>query len=84
MSKYRIKVHVELEECDESENHEITQNSDGSFSTVITEKDAISIDMCEKSVLQTAYPTIRKAVSNHFSQISKKMPKQKLEKGRKS
>jgi len=53
MSKYRIKVHVELEECDESENHEITQNSDGSFSTVITEKDAISIDMCEKSVLQT-------------------------------
>ncbi|WP_319577356.1 hypothetical protein [uncultured Desulfobacter sp.] len=75
MSKYRIKVHVELEECDESENHEITQNSDGSFSTVITEKDAISIDMCEKSVLQTAYPTIRKAVSNHFSQISKKKPK---------
>jgi hypothetical protein len=46
MSKYRIKVHVELEECDESENHEITQNSDGSFSTVISEKNATSIDMC--------------------------------------
>ena len=75
MLKYKIKIHVELEECDENENHEIIQNSDGSFSTVISEQDAISIDMCEKSVLQTAYPTIRKAVSNHFSQVSKKKPK---------
>ncbi|MGE4415581.1 MAG: hypothetical protein AB7D08_09715 [Bacteroidales bacterium] len=75
MSKYKIKVHVELEECDESENHEITQNSDRSFSMVISEQNAISIDMCEKYVLQTAYPTIRKAVSDHLSQVSKKKPK---------
>jgi len=39
---------------------------------VISEQDAISIDMCERSVLQIAYPTIREAVSNHLSQISKK------------
>jgi hypothetical protein len=57
MSKYKIKVSVELVECDE-ENHDLKKNNDGSFSMVIGEGDATSIDMCEKSVLQTAYPTI--------------------------
>ena len=75
MSKFKIKVNVEFVECDETENHEINKNNDGSFSMVISEKDAISIDMCEKSVLQIAYPTIREAVSNHLSQVSKKKPK---------
>jgi hypothetical protein len=80
MSKYKIKVRVELVECDETENHEINKNNDGSFSMVISEQDAISIDMCEKSVLQIAYPTIREAVSNHLSQISKKKQREKPEK----
>jgi hypothetical protein len=76
MSKFKIKVSVEFVECDdETENHEVNKNNDGSFSMRISEQDAISIDMCEKSVLQTAYPTIREAVSNHLSQISKKKPK---------
>jgi hypothetical protein len=75
MSKYKIKVNVEFVECDETENHEVNKNSDGSFSMIINEKDATSIDMCERSVLQTAYPKIREAVSNHLSQISKKKPK---------
>ncbi len=75
MLKYKIKVSVELVECDETENHEVNKNNDGSFSMVISEQDAISIDMCERSVLQTAYPTIREAVSTHLSQISKKKPK---------
>ncbi len=83
MSKYKIKVHVELVECDDTVNHELTKNNDGSFSMAISEQDAVSIDMCEKSVLQTAYPTIREAVSNHLSEISKKnhlKKKQKEEK----
>jgi len=40
----------------------------------ISEQNALSIDMCEKSVLQTAYPTIREAVSKHLSKVSKKKP----------
>ncbi len=75
MSKYKIKINVELVESDETENHEINKNIDGSYSMVISEQDASSIDMCEKSVLQIAYPTIREAVSTHLSQISKKKPK---------
>lgn len=84
MSKYKVQVSVKLVECDENENHEINQDADGSYSMVISDQDATSIDMCEKSVLQVAYPTIRKAVSNHLSQVSKKKPKEKPEKGMKS
>ena len=83
MSKFKIKVSVEFVECDETENHEVNKNNDGSFSMIISEQDAISIDMCERSVLQTAYPTIREAVSNHLSQISKKKSKKKPEKEKK-
>lgn len=77
MAKYNIKVHVELVECDDAVNQELTKNNDGSFSMAISEQDAVSIDMCEKSVLQTAYPTIREAVSNHLNEISKKKQKKK-------
>jgi len=83
MSKFKIKVSVEFVECDETENYEVNKNNDGSFSMVISEQDAISIDMCEKSVLQIAYPTIREAVSDHLSQISKKKSKMKPEKEKK-
>ena len=72
MAKFRIKVHVEFVECNDPINQEPTKNNDGSFSMTISEQDAISIDMCEKSVLQTAYPTIRDAVSSHLSAVSKK------------
>ena len=74
MAKYKINVHVELVECDDTINHEPTKNNDGSFSITISEQDAISIDMCEKSVLRTASPTIREAVSKHLSEVSKKKP----------
>ncbi|WP_020589165.1 hypothetical protein [Desulfobacter curvatus] len=43
MSKYKVKVSVELVECDETENHEINQDADGSYSMVISEQDATSI-----------------------------------------
>ena len=83
MSKFKIKISVEFVECDETENHEVNKNDDGSFSMIISEQDAISIDMCERSVLQTAYPTIREAVSKHLSQMSKKKPKKNSEKEKK-
>ena len=72
MAKYKIKVNVELVECDESVNSEPLKQGDGNFTMTISEQDAISIDKCESSILQTAYPTIRDAISKHLSEISKK------------
>lgn len=73
MSKYKIKVNVKLIECDESEPNNVpTRQKDGSFTMTINEQDAISIDKCESSVLQTAYPMIRDALSKHLTEVSKK------------
>ena len=80
MSGFKIRVHVDLVECHEPVEKAPMKYKNGDFSMIISEQDAISIDMCERSVLQTAYPTIREAVSNHLSQISKKKPKKKPEK----
>ena len=72
MAKFKINVYVEFTECDDVVSKEPILNDNGSFSMTISENSAISIDKVEKSVLQTAYPTIRKAVEQHLSDISKK------------
>ena len=72
MGKYRIRVKVELVECDEAAANGLQKEDNGNFSMTIDEKDAISIDNCEKSILATAYPTIRDAISTHLAEVSKK------------
>ena len=75
MSKYRIQVKVELIECnDDSNKNDLNEQNDGSFTMLISEKDAISIDNCARAILLTAHPTIRAAISKHLSDISQKKP----------
>lgn len=71
MGKYKIRVRVELTECNDNE-HGVIKEENGCFAMTISEKDAISIDNCEKALLQTAYPTIRYAIAQHLSEVSKK------------
>ena len=74
MTRYKVKVSVELVECNDSitSSDTPTEQQDGSFSMVISEKDAVSIDKCEKTILQTVYPTIRSALSEHLTGVSEK------------
>jgi len=72
MSKYKVRVKVELVECSDAEQPEPAMNEDGSFAMTISEKDAVSIDNCENAILRTAHPTIRAAISKHLSEMSKK------------
>ena len=44
MSQYKVKISVELVECNEVISDTPTEQQDGSFSMVISEKDAVSID----------------------------------------
>ena len=76
MSKFKIKVKVEIVESDQpNENeHGPQEQEDGSFTMIIDQKDAESIDNSEKALLETAYPTIRNALSKHLESISKKKP----------
>jgi hypothetical protein len=72
MSRYKVNVRVELVECDDFEQGDLTKHPDGNFSITISEQDAISIDKIDRTVLQTAYPAMREAVSKHLAEISKK------------
>ena len=76
MGKFKIKVKVEIVENEQpNENeHGPQEQEDGSFTMIIDEKDAVSIDNSEKALLETAYPTIRNALSKHLENISKKKP----------
>jgi hypothetical protein len=74
MGKYEIKVKVEIVESSKQNAHEPQEENDGSFTMIIDEKDAVSIDHSEKALLETAYPTIRKALSKHLENVSKKKP----------
>ena len=75
MGIYKIKVNIELVECKNMEEKgDLIKNKNGSFSMTIREQDAVSIDKCESAVLKAAYPSIREALSNHLSEISKKKP----------
>lgn len=77
MGKYKISVKVDLIECDDAKERGVTKEKDGCFAMTINENDAISIDNCEKALLETAYPTIRDAISKHLSEVSKKKRSEK-------
>jgi hypothetical protein len=74
MGKYEIRVKIEIVERDQQneDEHDLQEQNDGSFTMIIDEKDAVSIDNSEKALLATAYPTIRKALSKHLEKVSKK------------
>lgn len=72
MKNYKIKVNVEIVECDEPVQDEPVKLNDGNFELNISDKDASSIDNCEKALLLANYPAIRDAISKHLSKISKK------------
>ena len=72
MGKYKIRVKVELLECDGDKEHGVIKEDDGCFAMTITEQDAMNIDNCENALLRTAHPTIRDAITKHLSEVSKK------------
>ena len=72
MGNYKIKIKVEVVECDDQDTHAPLEQNDGSFEMVIDGKDAVSIDKSEKALLSTAYPSIREALSKHLEAVSKK------------
>lgn len=72
MKNTKIRVKIELVETDEPIQNNPLRDVDGSFSIVVDENKAISIDQIEKSVLTTNWPAIREAVAQHFTELSKK------------
>jgi hypothetical protein len=74
MKNFRIRVNVEIEECEQTELSNPAIGEDGRFAMTISEQEATSIDMCENALLRTCHPAIREAIRRHFTEISKKKP----------
>lgn len=72
MGKFKIKVNIELVECDSDTEQGKLIEKDGSFMMTIDEMEASNIDKCESSLLKTAHPAIRKVLSTHLENLSKK------------
>lgn len=77
MGKFKIKINIEIDECENVNNKNPEEQEDGSFEMVIDESDAISIDKSERALIETTYPAIRKALAEHLSMMSKKKPSKK-------
>ena len=72
---FRIRTQVVVEEVDgegAAETTEVIQREDGSFEMMLAGADATSIDRSERAILDTAYPAIRHALSQHLSSVSQK------------
>lgn len=74
MSRYKMRIHVEMIPCDDTPTTEPLKAEDGSVSIVLSETDAMNIDICEQALLQTTYPTLRETLVTHLSEIAKKKP----------
>ena len=74
METYQIRVSIEMVPSTEVPTNEVVQQADGSFQFTLSAADAVNIDACEQALLQTAYPSLRTALSTHLSAMSKKKP----------
>ncbi len=72
MTTYTIRVQIAMIPCDDAPTSTPIKGHDGSLSLVLSEADAVNIDVCEQAMLQTTYPTLREVLSNHLSAMSKK------------
>ena len=75
MKNYKIKVNIEIEECDEPATDNPEKINEGGFEFNITDKQAGNIDDCEQALLRTNYEAMREAMTVHLTQLSKKKQK---------
>lgn len=70
MGNYKIRLNLGITNLTNNSN-----KTDIDIETELTEEEACSIDFVEKAMLKINYEAIRKAVSEHFENLSKKKPK---------
>jgi hypothetical protein len=69
-NNYRIEIKVAIMKCDDEETATPTRQGDGWFTCVLTEAQAVCIDVCERAVLNADFVAVREALAQHFSTLS--------------
>jgi hypothetical protein len=69
-----VSINVSLRETEDpaTANDGVERMDDGSFRVVLDPQAEFNIDRLENALLQTSYPALRKALSDHLEQASKK------------
>ena len=69
-----VSINVSLRETEDSvtESDGVERMDDGSFRVILDHQAEFNIDRLESALLQTSYPALRKALSDHLEQASKK------------
>jgi len=81
MTRYTMRIQIEMIPCHEALTHEPIKENDGSVSLVLSDTDAVNIDLCEQALLQTTYPVLREVLSTHLSEVSKKKAREQHPEG---
>jgi len=76
MRNIKVNVNIGFSETEEpvTENDSVERMNDGSFKLILGYQDEFNIDRLENALLQTSYPALRAALSEHLEQASKKKP----------
>ena len=74
MRNIKVNISVGFSETEEpvTENDSVEKMDDGSFRLILDYQDEFNIDRLENALLQTSYPALRSALSEHLEQASKK------------
>ena len=75
-----VSINVSLRETEDfaTESEGVERMDDGSFRVILDPQAEFNIDRLESALLQTSYPALRKALSDHLEQASKKTRKVNL------
>lgn len=71
-----VSINVGFRETEDpaTANDGVERMDDGSFRMVLDPQAEFNIDRLENALLQTSYPALRQALSDHLERASKKKP----------
>ena len=74
MKSHRIRIKVEIAECEEdvSKEERPQRRGDGEFELRVSSAVASNSGDCEKALLKTNYPALRDALGKYLAEVSKK------------
>ncbi len=81
MNTYTIRINIDIVPSTEPATNAPIEQHDGSVQMTLTQQEANNIDRCEQALLQTTYPTLRKALSTHLSEMAKQDAMEHLTEG---
>jgi hypothetical protein len=74
---YRVRAQVMVEEveCKDAETSAEVRRDASGFEMMLSEDDATRFDKSEQAILETCWPAMRKALSEHLHAVSKERVK---------